>query len=83
MANAEQIDAIINVSRVPDTIKLIPQYSGDRKGLKHWINIVDATLVLYEEIRGTRLYTVWMQQIGNKILGEKNDALSSAHVALN
>lgn len=39
--SVEQVEALINASRIPDTIKLIPNYNGDKKGLTAWISIVD------------------------------------------
>lgn len=71
----EQVDALISASRIPDTIKLIPTYSGDRKGLTAWLSIVDTTLALYEALSNTDLYGVWVQQIRNKIVGEAMKAL--------
>lgn len=71
----EQVDALISASRIPDTIKLIPTYGGDRKGLTAWLSIVDTTLALYEALSNTDLYGVWVQQIRNKIIGEAMKAL--------
>lgn len=78
-AGVNQLDELINGSRIPDTIKLIPTYAGDPKTLSSWISSVDTTLDLYATIRNTNIYNIWVAQIRNKIVGEANDALNSSH----
>lgn len=75
----EQLEQIINASRIPDPIKLIPPYTGDKKGLTAWLSIVDTTLALYEGLRDSLPYRVWVQQIRNKITGDALKALEGGH----
>lgn len=78
-----QLEELIKGSRIPDTIKLIPNYEGDPKTLSSWISSVDTTLNLYATIRNTNIYNIWVAQIRNKIVGEANDALNSSHTPRN
>ena len=79
--NIQQIETLINASKIPDTIKQIPTFDGNKKTLTNWLNQVDATLQLYVSIRNSALYRIWMQHIRQKIVGVANEALNSAHVA--
>ncbi|CRK87892.1 CLUMA_CG001679, isoform A [Clunio marinus] len=41
LRRAQYINQIINANKVPDNIKLLPEFDGDSKKLKEWIDQVD------------------------------------------
>lgn len=79
---AEQLENAINGSRIPDTIKLLPNYAGDPKGLVPWLETVQETLNLYQHMAQNPIYPVWLRHVRGKILDRANDALVNAHVPL-
>lgn len=76
------IEASILGSRIPDTIKQLPTYSGDKKQLTTWIDLVQSTLELYRELVNTPIYPIWLRQIRQKITEKANDVLVNNHTPL-
>lgn len=73
------VHALVNASRVPDTIKLLPTYDGDSRELSTWIQSVETTLALYVNLQGSHIYRIWLNQIRLKIIGKANEALTTSH----
>lgn len=80
MANEDQdvnamIANAISATKIPDPIKTIPEYSGDRTSLFRWLQTVDGVLLAYQNIAHLPIYRVWSQIIRNKITGDADKAL--------
>lgn len=80
--NRQLVDDAVALSRIPDTIKLIPAYSGDTKDLESWISTVENVLALYVELANTPTYQVWILTVRNKLVGKASDALNNSHTPL-
>lgn len=72
--------------KIPDLIRLVPEFKGDPRNLPRWIESVEEKLdeskrfVPENEI--SRIMPVWIGIIRDKITGKANDALSASHVPL-
>lgn len=77
------ISQTISNSRIPDTIKLLPTYDGNKKELVTWLNTIESTLNLYRELENTPTLRIWFNYIRTKIIGKANDILTTSHTALN
>ena len=71
------LDQIINGSKIPDPIKLLPTFSGDSSTLHHWINTVQGVMDLFEGVREQNplIHNMWMGVFRTKVIGKANDAL--------
>lgn len=81
---AVNLNDVINGSKIPDPIKLIPDYDGDTKTLHHWLQTVENVLQLYIEVQAGNavIYNVWIGVIRSKIRGKANEALVSRNVGI-
>lgn len=81
---AVNLNDVINESKIPDPIKLIPDYDGDTKTLHHWLQTVENVLQLYLEVQAGNvvIYNVWIGVIRSKIRGKANEALVSRNVGI-
>lgn len=72
--------------RIPDLIKMVPEFSGNPRNLPRWIESVEEKLA--ESKRGIpedeilRILPTWMGIIRDKITEKANDALSASHTPL-
>lgn len=84
MANPDNIvdlNQVINASsKIPDPIKMLPNYDVDTKNLISWINSVKVVVNLYGELQNNPIYRVWIQAIRSKIVVNANDTLSLNNV---
>jgi hypothetical protein len=73
----------IQQSRIPDPIKMLPNYEGDPKTLNHWIHSTSTVLAAYEPVRlqDPIIYNIWVMAIRQKIIGKANEALVSRNIA--
>lgn len=67
-----------DVFRIPDPIKSIPSYDGNRKQLQSWIIVVENTLSIFKNLVSSQVYNIYVQSILNKISGNAKDALCLA-----
>lgn len=69
------IAAAITNSKIPDPIKQIEKYAGDKTSLYTWINMVETVMESFQNIAHLPIYRVWGQVIRNKIIGDADKAL--------
>lgn len=69
--------AAINVAKIPDTIKTIPEYSGDTKSLKRWIDHVDTVLATFQQL-DIPIFDIWVSVIRFRIIGVADHALNAS-----
>lgn len=73
-------------NRIPDLIRIIPEFNGNPKNLPRWIQSVEekldesGNLLTVEEKQ--RVMPIWMGIIRDKITEKANDALSASHTPL-
>lgn len=79
----KEIQGAIALSKIPDIIKLIPNYSGDPKILHTWISQVDDALSLYDSLKHHQIYRTWVQSIRSKIVGDAHNAMVASQVDQN
>lgn len=81
-----QIAPANNNSRIPDLIRMVPEFSGNPRNLPRWIESVEEKLT--EARQGVpendipRILPIWMGIIRDKITEKANDALSASHTPL-
>lgn len=80
MEEAALVANAINTTKIPDPIKNLHEYSGDRTSLYRWITTVDNILETYQTVSHTAIYRVWGQIIRNKIVGDADKALVARNV---
>jgi len=69
------VAAAINNTKIPDPIKQIEKYSGDKTSLFTWISTVESVMETYQQIAHLPIYRLWGQVIRNKIIGDADKAL--------
>jgi hypothetical protein len=76
------MEAILQMSRIPDTIKQLANYDGTPRNLSAWLDSVDNVLALYENVAQGQpaIYNVWISTIKGKLIGKAADAVNSRHV---
>lgn len=70
----QQDQAALNETKLPDSIKLIPKYSGGKLPLLKWINHVESALADLRALNIPILQS-WQLAIRSKITGEADRAL--------
>lgn len=61
--------------RIPDPIKTIPSFDGNKKQLASWLATAQKTLAIFENIVTPAVYSVYEQTIINKIEGKARDTI--------
>jgi len=69
-----RIQAALNAAKLPDSIKAIPEYSGDKISLLRWVTHVDMVLADLNALNILILQS-WQLTIRSKITGEADRAL--------
>lgn len=69
-----RIQAALNATKLPDSIKLIPEYAGEKISLLRWINHVESALADLNALNIPILQS-WQLAIRSKITGEADRAL--------
>lgn len=64
--------------RIPDPVKSIPAYDGNRKQLNSWLTTAENTLQIFEPIVSAQVYSIYLQAVVNKIEGKAKDILCLA-----
>lgn len=73
-----------NASRIPDAIKLIATYKGERKSLSAWLASVESKLEHAKKLCSSEeelksVMPLWISVIRDKIVDEASDALVASH----
>lgn len=84
MAQPEAINVadFIALTKIPDPIKALPEFSGGTKNLHHWLTSVDGIVELFRPVQAANagLFRMWVGAIRAKIVKEANDRLSSRNI---
>ena len=75
--NAEPALDLTQLDRIPDVVKCIREFSGNKNEFASWKKSVDRVLAPYETIRNTPRFTAILNVIRNKIIGDADIALES------
>lgn len=82
--NPEQnINKLYNSLRIPDAVKDLPKYDGNRHTLFEFIENVTEILEICDEISGAPCTRILLRAIRNKIVGEANEVLNMYGTPLN
>lgn len=76
-------NSVFNHLRVPDAVKDLPRYEGNKRSLYDFIDNVEEILGVMQEINGTGYAKIILRAIRNKIIGEANDVLNMYGTPLN
>lgn len=66
-----------DVFKIPDPIKSLPTFEGNKRRLQHWLNSVEKALHLYETAT-PRQKNVYFQSVLNKLEGKAKDCVCLA-----
>lgn len=69
---------VLDLFRIPDPIKSIPSFDGNRKQLTAWIKTVEDTLGVFEPLVPDQQFNLYLQAVNNKIEGRAKDVLCLA-----
>lgn len=67
-----------HLSKIPDPIKAIPTFDGNRKQLSAWLTTAENTLNLFRPHVDDTLYGVYVTAVLNKIQGKAKDVICLA-----
>lgn len=67
-----------DVFRIPDPIKMIPPYDGNRRQLAAWLRTAEDTLEIFRPRVTADLFKVYTQAVINKVEGKARDVLCLA-----
>lgn len=67
-----------HLSKIPDPIKAIPTFDGNRKQLSAWLTTAENTLNLFRNHVDDTLFGVYVTAVTNKIQGKAKDILCLA-----
>lgn len=64
-----------DIFRIPDPIKTIPTYDGNKKQLSAWLSTAERTLDLFRDRVTAQVFNVYEQTVINKIEGKARDTI--------
>lgn len=79
----EHVDAAVKYTQLPDTLKYLPEFSGDKNTLSTWIDTVERTMNLCHEAEGSAVYQMWLGHVRNRVVGKANKVLLTKNCTLN
>lgn len=74
------VEETIRLFSLPDVIKNIKPFEGDRNSVYHFINNVDSILSLCEKIKEAEYYKIIISGIRNKVVGKASDILLTQNI---
>lgn len=77
------INILYNHLKIPDAVKDLPKYDGNRHTLFEFIENVNDILEVCDEISGVPCTRILLRAIRNKIIGEANEVLNMYGTPLN
>lgn len=66
------------LSKIPDPIKGIPTYNGNRPQLKFWLDNAEKTLNTFKPLVPAGLFNIYLQAVINKLEGKAKDLICLA-----
>lgn len=70
--NSVQVE---NLFKIPDPIKMLPTFNGNKKHVVAWLNTAEETLAIFKDVVPANLFKIFFQAILNKIEGQARDVL--------
>lgn len=61
--------------KIPDPIKTLPSYSGNKKQLHSWLETAEKTLKLFESLVPPEIFQIYLTAVLNKIEGHAKDVI--------
>lgn len=61
--------------RIPDPIKTLPTFNGNKKQLNWWLETAEKTLKNYETLVSPEIFQIYLTAVSNKIEGHAKDVL--------
>lgn len=68
----------LDLFKIPDPIKSLPPFNGNRRQLPSWLRTAESTLNLFKEIVPDAQFTMYLQAVLNKIEGKARDVMCLA-----
>lgn len=69
---------VADIFRIPDPIKSIPSFDGNKKQVNAWLKTAEETLSLFAELVPQAQFKMYTQAVKNKIEGKAKDILCLA-----
>lgn len=76
--NASNIGTMGDLFKIPDPIKSIPSYEGNRKQLQSWLTTAESTLNRFKPLVSDQIFEMYVTAVTNKITGKAKDILCLA-----
>lgn len=70
-----QVENILRTMRTPQILRDLPSFSGEAVKLHAFIRSIENLIPLVNSVQGTPMYTIWMQSIRSKIVGDADSIL--------
>lgn len=61
--------------RIPDPLKILPTFNGNKKQLYWWLDTAEKTLKNFEPLVSPEIYQIYLTAVSNKIEGYAKDVL--------
>ena len=72
----------MDLGKIPDIVRDIPQFDGNPSKLVQWISDVDGVIELFSQFAGTHQYGLVVRTIRRKIVGEANEVIVNSNTPL-
>lgn len=76
--NNDNYTALQALSRIPDPIKGIQNFDGNKRQLNAWLNTAETTLEKFRPLVDNDVYEIYLQAVFNKIEGRAKDIICLA-----
>lgn len=73
--NPAQSSDLGSMFKIPDPIKMLPAFNGNRKQLVCWLNTAEETLAIFENVVPAHIFRMYYTAVINKIEGHAKDIL--------
>lgn len=70
--------AVETLFKIPDPIKAIPRYDGNRKQLSAWLSTAESTLNVFKDLVNDDQFSIFVTAVVNKIEGRAKDIICLA-----
>ena len=73
------VQNFMDLGKIPDIVRDIPQFDGNPSKLIQWVSDVDGVIELFAQFAGTNQYGLVVRTIRRKIVGEANEVLVNSN----
>lgn len=70
----------LDIFKIPDPIKSIPSFDGNKKQVNSWLKTAENTLSIFEPLVTEQQYKIYLQAVVNKIEGKAKDILCLSEI---